>query len=136
MSAHREVAPPTGPSMRILIAGSTHWPADDPIIGETLRSCATAGDVLVVGTDPGAAQLAMSTARDIGMWIEAHSVEGHRRADVRARNAEMVSEGADLCLAFPTRSTGGSTWDCVRRARRAGIPITINKPEGYDDAWP
>lgn len=42
------------------------------------------------------------------------------------RNQEMVDLGADLVLAFPlpgprTRSRG--TWDCVKRAEAAGIPV-------------
>lgn len=36
------------------------------------------------------------------------------------RNQEMVEFGADLCLAFPG---GRGTADCVRRARKAGIPV-------------
>lgn len=51
---------------------------------------------------------------------------GHRR------NQEMVELGADLVLAFPlpgprTRSRG--TWDCVRRAKAAGIPVEVQALE-------
>lgn len=49
-------------------------------------------------------------------------VAGHRR------NRHMVWLGADLVLAFPlpgprTRSRG--TWDCVKRAQAAGIPVEV-----------
>lgn len=43
------------------------------------------------------------------------------------RNQEMVDTGADICLAFPVgtkaskRSRG--TWDCMDRAKRAGIVV-------------
>lgn len=41
-----------------------------------------------------------------------------------ARNQDMVDSGADLCLAFPDdRSIG--TWDCVQRAKAAGIPVEV-----------
>lgn len=42
------------------------------------------------------------------------------------RNQEMVDLGADICLAFPTEGSRG-TWDCVRRARAAGIPVEIHE---------
>lgn len=49
---------------------------------------------------------------------------GHRR------NQLMVNLGAHVCLAFPTaRSTG--TWDCVKRAEAAGIPVIIKKEEPH-----
>jgi hypothetical protein len=36
------------------------------------------------------------------------------------RNEEMIQSGADLVIAF---AGGAGTADCVRRARRAGIPV-------------
>lgn len=52
------------------------------------------------------------------------------------RNAAMVRLGADVCLAFPSRDSVG-TWDCVKRAVRAGIraevyPITGKLPEDIE----
>ncbi len=38
------------------------------------------------------------------------------------RNQEMVDRGADLCLAWPLGKSLG-TRDCMRRAKRAGIPV-------------
>lgn len=38
------------------------------------------------------------------------------------RNQRMVDAGANICLAFPLPSSRG-TWDCVRRAEEAGIPV-------------
>lgn len=40
------------------------------------------------------------------------------------RNAEMVAAGADICLAFPDSASRG-TWDCIRKAADAGIPVRI-----------
>lgn len=44
------------------------------------------------------------------------------------RNGLMVDLGADVCLAFPMGSSVG-TWDCVRRARAAGIETHIIHPQ-------
>jgi hypothetical protein len=40
------------------------------------------------------------------------------------RNQRMVDKGACVCLAFPTEKSVG-TWDCIKRANRAGIPVRI-----------
>jgi hypothetical protein len=40
------------------------------------------------------------------------------------RNQQMVDAGATICFAFPLDGSVG-TWDCVRRARAAGIPVRI-----------
>ena len=69
---------------------------------------------------------------------ECRHPKSHRRGRVycpaagHRRNAEMVALGADLVLAFPlpgprTRSRG--TWDCVKRARAAGIPVEVQALE-------
>jgi SLOG family YspA-like protein len=41
------------------------------------------------------------------------------------RNAAMVAAGADLCLAFPRIGQSWGTWDCIRKAAEAGIPVRI-----------
>lgn len=40
------------------------------------------------------------------------------------RNQQMVDRGADVCLAFPASGSRG-TWDCVRRAKDAGIEVKV-----------
>lgn len=40
------------------------------------------------------------------------------------RNAQMVTAGADTCLAFPVGTSPG-TRDCITRAQEAGIPVRI-----------
>lgn len=66
------------------------------------------------------------------MSVEPHPADWqrHGKAAGHIRNAEMVQAGADLVLAFyqrGARNTG--TADLVRRASRAGIPVTTH-PEG------
>lgn len=52
------------------------------------------------------------------------------------RNQDMVDSGADVCLAFPigTKASKKSrgTWDCMGRARKAGI-LVINLGIEQDD---
>lgn len=62
---------------------------------------------------------------------EVHRAEWdkHDRAAGPIRNQGMVDSGADLCLAFPTKTSRG-TRDCMRRARAAGIPVLVMELEG------
>lgn len=48
----------------------------------------------------------------------------HGRAAGPIRNQAMVDLGADICLAFPAPGSRG-TWDCIRRAADAGIPVQV-----------
>jgi hypothetical protein len=43
------------------------------------------------------------------------------------RNQKMVDRGADVCLAFPLPDSRG-TVDCMKRARKAGIPVLEFNP--------
>jgi len=89
----------------------------------------------------GADYIAKRCAQSLGIEVEEHPCEDpcdiHGRAHMwktlgRAagpvRNQAMVFDGADVCLAFPLGESRG-TWDCMRRAEEAGIPV-IN----YGDA--
>lgn len=44
-----------------------------------------------------------------------------------ARNQDMVNAGARLLVAFPLPGSRG-TWDCVRRAKAAGIEVRVIRP--------
>lgn len=46
------------------------------------------------------------------------------RAAGPRRNQAMVDLGASVCLAFPAKGSRG-TWDCIRKAADAGIPVRI-----------
>jgi len=66
-------------------------------------------------------------------WAEEHVPQSYWPADWKKhgnaagpiRNQAMVDAGADLVVAFPG---GRGTVDCVRRARKAGIPVKEIEP--------
>jgi hypothetical protein len=86
------------------------------------------GPVTVVhGAATGADHLAHSAAKSLAMKPEPHFPDYDRYSPSEApkkRNQEMVDLGANVCLAFPTARSRG-TWDCVNRAKAAGIPVKV-----------
>lgn len=101
-------------------------------IGDVLASGwhPAAKDIVIVhGNYRGADQLADEIARKAGMQTEPHDANWSELGPKAGplRNQEMVDAGAAVCLAFPHRpfGEGGGTWDCVKRALAAGIPVRI-----------
>jgi hypothetical protein len=45
------------------------------------------------------------------------------------RNQMMVDMKPDLVVAFPLKDSRG-TWDCMNRAKKAGIPVHVEETEG------
>lgn len=119
------------PDYRILITGSRHW-SDTAIIEKAILAAVEdrpASTVVVVhGAAPGADTLAAEVAEKYGFRVEAHPAEWEKfgRAAGPTRNRVMVRRGADMCLAFPTQGSRG-TYDTVRRATAAGIPVRTFK---------
>lgn len=121
---------------RILITGSRNWSFVDGIgfaiidhepgwnAGERLPC------VIVHGAARGADTIAANWAEKWQLNAEAHPADWkkHGKAAGPIRNQEMVDLGADVCLAFPTEGSIG-TWDCVRRAKKAGIPVFVYREE-------
>lgn len=110
---------------RILITGSRDW-RDYHTIRKTL-SGHPPGAVVVHGAATGADHMARSAALSLGYIEEPHfpDYSMYPPSDApKKRNQDMVDLGADVCLAFPTPSSRG-TWDCVNRAKAAGIPIEV-----------
>lgn len=120
---------------RILVTGSRELsPASEGIVIDALRMAH--GDafqldrhgeiVLVHGAAAGIDRLAAEIAERAGWALEAHRADWEGRGKIAGpeRNARMVAAGADICLAFP-RSGSRGTWDCIRRAADAGIPVRI-----------
>jgi hypothetical protein len=130
---------PDAPSWRVLVTGSHAW-SDDARVWRALRDewhVARAHGwqlVVVEGQCPygGADKFAEDFAATMSLrhpgrvyhdpfpanWKTLGQYAGH------IRNQLMVDRGADVCLAFPTIESRG-TWDCVRRAEEAGIPVKV-----------
>ena len=121
------------PDYRILITGSRSWTDRDQISFELGRAIGESGAemrdiVLVHGACPsGADAMAAALAMACGYRQEAHPADWRpggvldRSAGLR-RNAEMVRQGADLCLAFIRDGSRGAT-HCAGLAEKAGIPV-------------
>jgi hypothetical protein len=132
--------------MRILITGSRNWTDRQTLCQVLLDLCwdlDKSVPVIVHGAAPGADSLAAWWANATGRKSEAHPADWERACDNNChhkprtkngkpycpmaghlRNQKMVDLGADICLAFPMPGSRG-TWDCVRRAEQAGIPVKI-----------
>ena len=116
---------------RILVTGSREW-HDTPAVTRELsavrrlRPDTCDGFVVVHGAAKGLDTIAAFVAGVLGMATEAHPADWttHGKGAGPIRNQAMVDLGADICLAFPTASSVG-TWDCVRRANRAGIRVIV-----------
>lgn len=121
--------------MRILVTGSRRL-KDYNLVARALGEAAFCTDpaeeiVVVHGACPygGADWLAGTWSRNSFNVVEEPHPADFARLGKKAgplRNQEMVGLGADLCLAFPDSNSRG-TWDCVRRARAAGIPVEIHE---------
>jgi hypothetical protein len=132
--------------LRILATGSRDlrdWDLVRTALLDTLATYTTIGPpVLVHGgqmsRDPttggcyGADYLADQVWRDLARqrpgWLQKPEVHPYKRELGKGggpvRNTEMVNLGATVCLAFPLDGSRG-TWDCVGKARAAGIPVKI-----------
>jgi hypothetical protein len=82
--------------------------------------------VWVHGAARGLDSLVDSLAAEFNARTEPHPADwdNHGKRAGIMRNAEMAEAGADLCIAFPMPSSRG-TWDMIRRAADAGIPVRI-----------
>lgn len=118
----------TGPDdpPRVLVTGSRTW-TDYRTLATGLRDAAAGWPDLVIvhGACPaGADALADLWCRRHGVPVERWPADWtrHGRAAGHRRNADMVTAGALLCLAFiRDASPGAST--CAALAHDAGIPI-------------
>lgn len=116
---------------RILVTGSRQWPWERyAVIARALFDEHEDGAVLVTGGCPtGADDLALAIWRaNAGPTCtsEIHPADWDRygRSAGPRRNQAMVDLGADVCLAFVLPGSRG-TWDCVRKAKAAGIPTKV-----------
>lgn len=118
--------------LRILVTGSRDWTdrqaVEDAVLAEWRGRGEPTEVVVFEGACPqgGADAIARGVAAQYGFLVETHPArwQEHGKAAGPFRNQEMVDSGADVCLAFPGPDSRG-TWDCVRRAERAGVPVRI-----------
>ena len=117
--------------MRILVTGSRDWNQPD-VIARALLDTWLENDrpnlkdmILVHGECPtGADAMAKVVAFRQKMTIEPHPADWNKygRRAGPARNQEMVSLGADVCLAFIRNESKGATLT-ARLAEKAGIRV-------------
>lgn len=112
--------------LRILVSGSRDY--DDvqrirEVFEKVMQKFECDEYVLISGHARGADTIAEIVAEELGWQVEVFPAEwskyGKRAGGMR--NQKMVDSGADICVAFPLGTSVG-TWDCVRRAKAAGIP--------------
>ena len=117
---------------RILVTGSRKW-EDRAVIRDALLYHWTdlgsrRDTILIQGECPagGADKIAKEFWETGGMpvigFYAGRSKDGKFLGP--ERNQRMVDFGADVCIAFPLGDSVG-TWDCIERAKKAGIPVTI-----------
>lgn len=119
---------------RLLITGSRDWPLEPIIASAILNEWLTWERpplTLIHGGARGADRMAAAVISKQAQHSDLFKVEEHPanwdlhgRAAGHIRNAEMVSLGADLCLAFILNNSRGAT-DCVRLAEGADIPVVV-----------
>jgi len=116
---------------RILVTGSRDWENELVIsraLGAANHYLLGLGRILVHGACPtGADEMAARLVTEFWHWpIEPHPADWDRLGPSAGpiRNQEMVSAGADLCLAFWRRRSVG-TRITIRLAGQASIPIWI-----------
>lgn len=119
---------------RILVTGSRNWTDRETLEHELADECDSfPGPVIVVHGDcpRGADAIAARFIREWGhkyggITAEPHPADWDNQGPAAGpiRNQRMVDLGAVLCLAFPLGESRG-TYDCVRRANRAGIPVRV-----------
>lgn len=120
-------------TFRILVTGSREFEDYTTVceaLGTVLARRVAAGDtrpvVVVHGGARGADTLAERAARAFGMDVERHPADwnAYGKQAGYIRNAEMVSLGASLCLAFYKQGAGNRGTDhCAKQAETAGIPV-------------
>lgn len=111
-------------SLRMLITGSRTWVSVETIEAAMDWHALGSTDITVIhghcpsGADTIADQIAVARSwtvqRRPANWTRWGRAAGYRR------NADMVTEGADVCLAFIRNSSKGASM-CARLAEKAGI---------------
>lgn len=105
---------------RIIVTGGRKY-SDSGRVYMVLEEYVDSNPVIVHGDCSGADRLAKEAAKDLRLKHAPFPADwslGRKAGPMR--NQEMIDAGADLVIAFPG---GSGTRDCVRRAKKAGIPV-------------
>lgn len=116
--------------MRLLVCGSRTWRDYDRVRFEIARLSPL---VVIHGDARGADRLAGAAALELGIAVEAVPADWARygRAAGGVRNAAMLAGvggtggKVDGVLAFRMAGASPGTDDMIRRARAAGVPVTV-----------
>lgn len=124
----------TRPPFRILVTGDRHAPNTPHVRRHIIRPALTHAAqavgahgpiILVHGDAAGVDTIAARVAAELGWTPEPHparwDTDGYPQAGP-LRNQRMVDTEPHICIAWPGPNSRG-TWDCVRRAHHAGIPV-------------
>jgi ABC-type sugar transport system substrate-binding protein len=111
---------------RVLVCGDRNW-RDRKSIERELSRLDPKWTLVVHGACRGADQMAEEVCRTLGIRTEAHPADWSQGPSAGPRrNQEMLNSGVDRVLAFHSNIAGSKgTADMVRRARAAGIPVTV-----------
>ncbi len=84
--------------------------------------------VLVHGDADGVDTIAADICENWGWAIEAWPADWlkYKQSAGGIRNSRMIARGGTLCLGFPGPGSIG-TWDCMKKAKRAGIPVKFHR---------
>jgi hypothetical protein len=130
---------------RILVTGWRHWPEErafvvDQALDAVQWDAGHGADLVVVHGNclyGGVDLYADRWAKRAGVTVEPHPADRSPNGQILGplRNSQMVALGARICLAFPGPKSRG-TWDCVRKAVDADLPIrVIGWCSAFDAQW-
>jgi hypothetical protein len=122
--------------LRILIIGSNTWPATDidkidNVLREYVQKTTRAGDEITfvyADDDKGVATFVPKIVMDlpinriVSQEVYETDWEQYDKTAPHHRNKEMVSAGADICLAF-FHGNSRYVYNCVSKAESAGICV-------------
>jgi len=112
--------------LRAIFSGSRNFDDATPVC-IALEALKDKGHwVIVHGAAPGLDSLVGQLAEEYGFEVESHPAPWSEKGTAAGsiRNQEMVDLGAKIAFAFPLPDSRG-TWDFVRRAKSAGIPVLL-----------
>ena len=112
--------------MRLLVTGSRHF-QDAELVLRKIKEYAPG--VVIRGGQSGADWLARRAAKKLGIKTKTFLANWRMSGPSAGplRNQEMLDKGKpDAVLAFPLEDSEG-TWDMVRKAKAAGIPVEVVK---------